>query len=112
VLGRLQWLAMKAPVTRCEEGRGIYDRVKACDRVKEGTSVGVAPWHRRRVARWPWRGGARGRGGGAAGSGEGGRKGRGRGMVGQLGLLGHSGPKGWMAVGPFGPNVEGKFFFE
>jgi hypothetical protein len=73
-LGRLQWPTMKALVTHCEEG-GIYDRVKACERVKEGPSVGVAPWHGRRVARWPWRIGARGRGGEAADSGEGGRKG-------------------------------------
>jgi hypothetical protein len=36
---------------------------------------------------------------------EGGR-GRGRGLVGRLGLLGHSGPKGRMAVGPFGLKVE------
>jgi hypothetical protein len=32
--------------------------------------------------------------------------------VGQLGLLGRSGPKGRMVVGPFGPKVEGKFFSE
>jgi hypothetical protein len=32
---RLQWPAMKASVTRIEE-RGIYDRVKAHVRVKEG----------------------------------------------------------------------------
>jgi hypothetical protein len=101
-----------ALVTRCEEGGGIYDRVKARDRVKEGASVGVTPWRGRRAARWPWRGGLRGRGGGAAGSGEGGRKGRGRGLVGQLGLLGCLGPKGRMAVGLFGPKVEGKFFSE
>jgi hypothetical protein len=103
---------MKAPVTRCEEGGGISDQVKAHDRVKEGASVGVAPWHGRRAARWPWRGGARGRGGGATGLGEGGRKGRGHSLVGKLDLLGRSGPKGRMAVGPFGPKVEGKFFSE
>jgi hypothetical protein len=68
--GRLQWLAMKAMVTHCEEGAGIYDQVKACDRVKEGASVGVAPWRERRATRWPWLSGARGRGGGATGSGE------------------------------------------
>jgi hypothetical protein len=49
---------------------------------------------------------------GGHGSGEGGRKGRGHDLVGQLGLLGRSGPKGRMAVGPFGPRVEGKFFSE
>jgi hypothetical protein len=89
---------------------GIYDLVKACDRVKEGASIGVTPWRGRRAVRWPWHGGARGRGSGATGSGEGGRNGRGRGLVGQLGLLDHSGPKGCgMDVGPFGPKVEGKF---
>jgi hypothetical protein len=107
---RLQWPATKAPVTHCEEGGGIYDRVKARDRVKEGASVGVAPWRGRRAAWWPWRSNARGRGGGATSSGEGGRKGRGRGLEGQLGLLVRSGPKGRMALGPFGPKVEGKFF--
>jgi hypothetical protein len=64
---------LKAPVTRCEEG-GIYDRVKAHDLVKDGASVGVAPWRGRRATRWPWHNGARGRGGGATGSGEGGRE--------------------------------------
>jgi hypothetical protein len=93
-----------------KRGGGIYDRVKAHDRVKEGASVGVAPWRGRRAAWWPWRSNARGRGGGATGSGEGGRKGRGRGLEGQLGLLVRSGPKGWMALGPSGPKVEGKFF--
>jgi hypothetical protein len=42
---------------------------------------------------------------------EGGRE-RGRGLVGQLGLLGRSGPKGRMAVGLFGPKVEGKIVLE
>jgi hypothetical protein len=41
-----------------------------------------------------------------------GGRGRGLGLVGQLGLLGHSGPNGWMAVGPFGPKVEGKIISE
>jgi hypothetical protein len=58
-------------------GGGIYDRVKPHDRVNEGVSVGVAPWHGRRAARRPWHGGTRGGGGGATGSGEGGRKGKG-----------------------------------
>jgi hypothetical protein len=33
---RLQWLVMKAPITRSEEGGGVYDQLKAHDRVKEG----------------------------------------------------------------------------
>jgi hypothetical protein len=33
---RLQWPAMKASVTCSEEGGGVYVRVKAHDRVKEG----------------------------------------------------------------------------
>jgi hypothetical protein len=42
---------------------------------------------------------------------EGGGK-RGCGLVGQRGLLGHSGPKGQVAVGLFGPKVEGKIISE
>jgi hypothetical protein len=42
---------------------------------------------------------------------EGGRE-RGRGLVGQLSLLGRSGPKGRMAVGLFGLKVEGKIVSE
>jgi hypothetical protein len=42
-----------------------------------GPSIGVSPWHGRRAAWRPWRGGARGGCGRAAGSGEGGRKGKG-----------------------------------
>jgi hypothetical protein len=67
----------------------------------EGASIGVAPWRRRRAARWPWHGGARGRGSGAADLGDGGGKGRGQGLVGQLSLLGCLGPKGRMDVGLF-----------
>jgi hypothetical protein len=36
--------------------------------------------------------------------------GRGRGPVCRLGLLGHSGPKGWMGQLAIGPKVEGKPF--
>jgi hypothetical protein len=54
----------------------------------------------------------RGGGGGSAGSGEGGGRERGYGLVGQLGLPGRSGPKGRMAVGLFGPKVEGKIVLE
>jgi hypothetical protein len=42
---------------------------------------------------------------------EGGRE-RGRGLVGQLGLLGRSGPKGRMVVGLFGVKVEGRIISE
>jgi hypothetical protein len=42
---------------------------------------------------------------------EGGRE-RGSGLVHQLSLLGHSGPKGRMTVGLFGPKVEGKIVSE
>jgi hypothetical protein len=42
---------------------------------------------------------------------EGGRE-RERGLVGRLGLLGRSRPKGRMAVGPFGTKVEGKMVSE
>jgi hypothetical protein len=108
--GWLQSPPMKAPVTRSEEG-GIYDRVKVHNRVKEGASVGVAPWHGRRAVRRPWRGGVRGGGSRATSSGEGGRKGKGCGLVGRLDLLGRSRPKGRMGVGPFGLKVEGKNSF-
>jgi hypothetical protein len=60
-----------------KRGGGIYDRVNAHERVKEGASIGVAPWRGRRAVWRPWRGGTRGGGGGATGSGEGGRKGKG-----------------------------------
>jgi hypothetical protein len=42
---------------------------------------------------------------------EGGRE-RGYGLVGQLGLLGRSGPKGRMVVGLFGVKVEGRIISE
>jgi hypothetical protein len=31
--------------------------------LRGGSTVGVSPWHRRKTARWPWRGGVRGGGG-------------------------------------------------
>jgi hypothetical protein len=47
---------------------GVYVRVKAHDRVKEGgVFIAVAPWRGRGVARRPWHGGARG-GSGTAGA--------------------------------------------
>jgi hypothetical protein len=36
-----------------KRGGGIYNLVKARGRVKEGASVGVAPWRGRRAAWWP-----------------------------------------------------------
>jgi hypothetical protein len=85
---RLQWPAMKAPVTVVKRG-GVYGRVKAHNRVKEGggrVHYG-APWRGRGAARRQRRDGASG-GGGAAGllreEGEGG----------WLGLPGRSGPGG------------------
>jgi hypothetical protein len=54
-----------------KRGGGIYDRVK------EGASIGVAPWRGRGAARRPWHGGVRGGDGGAAGSVREGRRRRG-----------------------------------
>jgi hypothetical protein len=89
---------------------GIYIRVKAHDRVKEGGVFNaVAPWCGRGAARdeavallarcgrkeMRWGGGGR------------------TGPVGWLGLPGRSGPKGrvgWLATGPIGPKVEEDFF--
>jgi hypothetical protein len=78
---------MKAPVTCSEEG-GVYFRVKAHDRVKEGgASIAVAPWRGRGAAREEAAalpahlGREEGEGGG------------GLGLVGWLGLPHHSGPK-------------------
>jgi hypothetical protein len=45
-----------------KRGGGVYVRVKAHDRVKEGGAfVAVAPWRGRGVAWHPWNGGVRGR---------------------------------------------------
>jgi hypothetical protein len=77
VSGRLQSPAMKAPVTRSERGGGFMTELRHAIELRRGASVGVALWCGRRATQWPWRGGARGGGGGATDSGEGGRKGKG-----------------------------------
>jgi hypothetical protein len=103
---------MKAPVTRSEEG-GIYDRVKAHDRVKEGgirwgrsmawergSMAPMARWRERRRRRCHWLSEAGRKGGDAAWWAS----------SACLATRGQKGRMGQLATGPIGPKVEEKIF--